>query len=243
MTTPSAIHVGFVSPSNTWGAHYDDFLALVPDGVQVDIQPLGLYRTAVTELREAGGDHLAKTTQLAADRGWQGIAVMGAPMQVQNMDLADRLRAGTGVPVTTALESSTAALRALSAERTLVLTPFERSMNALVGEYLESVGIEAVFPDDAFESIARAEQLSADEVYDLAKNALMSASGVEAIYFQGARLNPLGSLERMETDFSVPVVASNPAMLWHLLSLLGARRPSGKGGGRLLRDWPALVDA
>ena len=241
MTTPPAVHVGFVSPSATWGAHYDDFLALVPDGVRVDIQPLGLYRTALTELREAGGDHLAKTTQLAAERGWAGIAVMGAPMQVQNVDLADRLRAGTEVPVTTALESSAAALRALSAERALVLTPFEPSMNALVGEYLEGVGIEAVFPDGAFGSIAQAEALSADAVYDLAKNALMAASGVEAIYFQGARLNPLGSIERMEADFSVPVVASNPAMLWHLLSLLGMRRLAGEGG-RLLRDWPALVD-
>ena len=241
MTTSPAIHVGFVSPSSTWGAHYDDFLARVPDGVRVDIQPLGLYRTALTELREAGGDHLAKTTQLAAERGWAGIAVMGAPMQVQNADLADRLRAATGVPVTTALESGAAALRALSAERALVLTPFERSMNALVGEYLQSVGIEAVFPDDAFGSIAQAEALEPDAVYDLAKSALMAASGVEAIYFQGARLNPLGSLERMETDFSVPVVASNPAMLWHLLSILGARRPTGEGG-RLLRDWPALVD-
>ena len=240
-TSPAAVHVGFVSPSSTWGVHYDDFLALVPDGVRVDIQPLGLYRTALTELREAGGDHLAKTTQLAAERGWAGIAVMGAPIQVQNAGLADRLRAKTGVPVTTALESSTAALRALSAERALVLTPFEPSMNALVGEFLEGAGIEAVFPDDGFGSIAQAEALSADAVYDLAKNALMAAEGVEAIYFQGARLNPLGSIKRMETDFSVPVVASNPAMLWHLLSLLGMRRPSGEGG-RLLRDWPALVD-
>lgn len=242
MTTSPAVHVGFVSPSATWGAHYDDFLALVPDGVQVDIQPLGLYRTALSELAEAGGDHLAKTTQLAAERGWAGIAVMGAPMQVQNKDLADRLRAATGVPVTTALEASTAALRALSAERALVLTPFEPSMNAMVGEYLGSVGITAVFPDATFGSIAQAEALSGDAVYELAKSALMAAEGVEAIYFQGARLNPLGSLDRMETDFSVPVVASNLAMLWHLLSLLDAPRP-GADCGRLLREWPALVGA
>ena len=242
MTAPPVTHIGFVSPSATWGAHYDEFLALVPHSVRVDIEPLGLYRTALNELSEAGGDHVAKTTQLAAERGWAGIAVTGAPMQVQNRDLPDRLRAATGVPVTTALESSTAALRALSAERALVLTPFDESMNALVGEYLSSAGIDAVFPDTAIGSVPRAVALSADEVYDLAKGALMAASGVEAIYFQGARLNPLGCLERMETDFSVPIVASNPAMLWNLLSILGEHRPSGEGG-RLLRDWPALVDA
>ncbi len=242
MTTAPVTHIGFVSPNAKWGAHYDDLLALVPDGVQVDIQPLGLYRTSLNELSEAGGDHLAKTTQLVAERGWQGVAVTGAPMQVQNRDLPDRLRAATGVPVTTALESSTAALRALSAERALVMTPFDRSMNERVGEYLKSAGIDAVFPEAALGSVETAVALSADEVYELAKGALMAASDVEAIYFQGARLNPLGCLERMETDFSVPIVASNPAMLWNLLSVLGEHRPSGVGG-RLLRDWPALVDA
>ena len=242
MTTATVTHIGFVSPNATWGAHYDDLLALVPDGVQVDIQPLGLYRTSLNELSESGDDHLAKTTQLVTERGWAGVAMTGAPMQVQNRDLPERLRAATGVPVTTALESSTAALRALSAERALVMTPFDRSMNELVGEYLKSAGIDAVFPETALGTGPGALALSADEVYELAKGALMAASGVEAIYFQGARLNPLGCLERMETDFSVPVVASNPAMLWHLLSVLGARRPGGKGG-RLLRDWPALVDA
>ena len=242
MTTSSVTHIGFVSPNAKWGAHYDDLLALVPDGVQVDIQPLGLYRTSLNELSEAGGDHLAKTTQLVAERGWAGVAVTGAPMQVQNKDLPDRLRAATGVPVTTALESSTAALRALSAERALVMTPFDASMNALVGEYLKGAGIDAVFPETALGTGPGALALSADEVYELAKGALMAASDVEAIYFQGARLNPLGCLERMEADFSVPIVASNPAMLWNLLSLLGEHRPSGVGG-RLLRDWPALVDA
>ena len=242
MTASPAAHLGFVSPNGSWGAHYDDFLTLVPDGITVDINPLGLYERSVTELREAGDDHLAKTKALAAERGWQGIAIMGAPMQVQNRDLVERVRAAVGVPVTTALESTTAALRALSAGRTLVLTPFEPSMNALVADYLAGAGIEAVFPDPSFQPALRAQRLSGGDVYELAKDALMAASGVEAIYFQGARLNPLGSWARMEEDFSVPVVPSNPAMLWHLLSLLGMRRPGVKGG-LLLKDWPALVGA
>ena len=240
MATSSGTRLGFVSPSATWGAHYDEFLALVPDDVTVDINPLGLYRDSLGELAAAGDEHLAKTKALAAERGWQGIAIMGAPMQVQNPGLLERIRAAVGVPVTTALESGSAALRALSARRALVLTPFEQPMIELVARQLEAEGIDAIFPDSAFESLEQAVRLGADEVYTLAKNALTAASGAEAIYFQGARLNPLGSLERMEADFSVPVVASNPAMLWHLLSLLGVRRPAAKGG-MLLRDWPAPV--
>lgn len=242
MTIASPLRIGFVSPSASWGAHYDAFLALVPEGVTVDIEPLGLYGTSLGELRGTADTHAAKTKQLAEEHGWDGIALMGAPMQVQNPDLLDRVRSEVGVPVTTALESGSAALRALSARRALVLTPFDEPMNALVSEHLAGEGIEALFPDAAFASIAHAETLSADEVYTLAKNALQAADGAEAIYFQGARLNPLGSLERMEKDFSVPVVASNPAMLWHLLSVLGVSHHLANGG-RLLRDWPALVGA
>ena len=242
MTIASPLRIGFVSPTASWGAHYDDFLALVPAEVAVDIKQLGLYGTSLGELRGKVDTHAAKTKQLAEEHGWQGIALMGAPMQVQNPDLLERVRSQVGVPVTTALDSGCAALRAMSARRALVLTPFDEPMNALVSEHLAGEGIEALFPDATFESIGSAEALSADAVYTLAKNALQAAKDAEAIYFQGARLNPLGSLERMEEDFSVPVVASNPAMLWHILSKLGVSYHLANGG-RLLRDWPAPVDA
>ena len=52
-------------------------------------------------------------------------------------------------------------------------------------------------------------------------------------------LDPLPVLDRLETDLGVPAVASNPAMLWHTLSLLG-QRYSIPGAGQLLREWPAL---
>jgi maleate cis-trans isomerase len=44
-------------------------------------------------------------------------------------------------------------------------------------------------------------------------------------------------MERMEQDFGCPVVASNPAMLWFILSQLGHTHHI-EGHGRLLREWP-----
>jgi hypothetical protein len=37
------------------------------------------------------------------------------------------------------------------------------------------------------------------------------------------------------------VIASNPAMLWYVLSQLGLAYPIS-GYGRLMREWPALPD-
>ena len=44
---------------------------------------------------------------------------------------------------------------------------------------------------------------------------------------------------RIEEATGAPVVTSNTAPLWYLLSKLG-RRYSVKGVGRLLSEWPAL---
>jgi maleate cis-trans isomerase len=46
----------------------------------------------------------------------------------------------------------------------------------------------------------------------------------------------------MEAELKVPVVASNPAMLWNMLSRLGRKHPL-TGYGRLLATWPALADS
>jgi maleate cis-trans isomerase len=46
-------------------------------------------------------------------------------------------------------------------------------------------------------------------------------------------------LAKMEADLKVPIVASNPAMLWFILSKLW-RRYRITGYGKLLSSWPSL---
>jgi len=77
------------------------------------------------------------------------------------------------------------------------------------------------------------------EVFELAKNSLAAAGAVDAIYFQGAVLDPIKCLERIESKLESTVIASNPAMLWYVLSKLGLKYPMG-GYGRLLREWPEI---
>jgi len=49
-------------------------------------------------------------------------------------------------------------------------------------------------------------------------------------------------LEKIETELGLTVIASNPAMLWYVLSRLGLAYPIS-GYGRLLREWPQLPSA
>ena len=78
-----------------------------------------------------------------------------------------------------------------------------------------------------------------DAIFELAKTRLNPADPVDAIYFQGAVLDPIQVLEKIETDLGTTVIASNPAMLWCVLSKLALFYPMA-GYGRLMREWPAL---
>jgi maleate cis-trans isomerase len=82
-------------------------------------------------------------------------------------------------------------------------------------------------------------KLNPERVANLTRETFESNSSVEAIYFQGALLDPLKVLERLELQLKVPVIASNPAMLWVILSKLGLNY-NIPGYGQLLATWPAL---
>ena len=236
------LNIGFVSANGRRGPHYDDFLRLIPPPVDLEICPLDLWRDSLYDLAGKTEQHIDITSRLAAEKGWEGVALMGAPMQVQNPGHTEKLREVVGIPVTTALESGAAALRAYGATAALLLTPFDDGLNALLRDFLAEQGIRAVVPanertDTRREDVNATERKTPEEVYGLAVDAFAQAEGVQAVYFQGAPLNPLPVLERLEDAFGVPVIASNPAMFWSLASILG-RSYSVPNGGRLLREWP-----
>lgn len=82
-------------------------------------------------------------------------------------------------------------------------------------------------------------KMTAEDVIVYARRAIAEQSHIDAIYFQGAVLDPMDCLEQMERELNLPVVASNPAMNWYMLSKLGIQYPL-QGFGRLLSTWPAL---
>ena len=236
---------GFLSANFRRGAHYDDFLRLTPDEAEVDIIPLGLWRESLYDLKGKTQEHIERTTALAAEHRWDAIALMGAPMQVQNPEHIHALRSLIDIPATTALEAGAAAVKAFGASRVLLLTPFDDGLNALLRDFLAAEGLDVAVPaanrdDTRREDVASTERLTGDAVHRLASDAFAETPDAEAVYFQGAPLNPLPVLERIEADLGVPVVASNPAMFWHAAALIGARFPSNAPGcGKLLREWPA----
>jgi hypothetical protein len=230
--------IGFVSGGAGTMPHYQSFLPLIPEQVEWDFQGLDLYDTSLYEIAGKKAVIVSRLQEFVAERHWNGVILTAAPTEVLNPGLYDELSAALSVPFTTALQACVIALRAYAAARVLLLTPFDSRLNNLIVEHLKRANVTALSPR-SFDQLAVPKRMTPEEVFDLAKENLSAAGDVDAIYFQGAVLDPIKCLERIETNLKKTVIASNPAMLWYMCSKLAMRHPL-QGYGRLLNEWPAL---
>lgn len=232
------LKIGFIKPG-AGNTHYDEFAAMIPAGIDLEMVELGVLRTALTDFAGRADAILERAVNQTRESGWQGVIIPGAPVEVQNPGLRARLAEALDVPFTTALGAGENALRAFGASRILLLTPFDAYMNSLVVPHLTAAGFDVQLADLGFNSEQEAVDLDSSVVFEMARGAVRAAEGVQALYFQGAVLNPLPVIDEMEAEFGLPVVASNPAMLWSVASQLGGTF-SIPDKGRLVRKWPPL---
>lgn len=230
--------IGFVGAGKSSMPHYRSFTPLIPQDVRLDFEGLGLYGGSLYEMADRRETIVRRLKEMAAEHNWDGVIITGAPTEVLNPGLYGALEAALPIPFTTALHACIVALRVYAAKRVLLLTPFDARLNGLICQHLEKAGVSAVAPHP-FEELGVPKQMSPDEVFELTRKSLAAVTKVDAVYFQGAVLDPIKVLERIETELGITVIASNPAMLWYILSKL-KHAYSMTGYGKLLREWPAL---
>ncbi len=232
--------IGFVSGGAGSMPHYNSFLPIVPKEIAIDFRGLELYGKSLYEIADKKEIILRRVREFIAERKWDGLILTAAPTEVLNPGLYADLQAAVSIPFTTALNACVAALRIYSAPRVLLLTPFDAKLNDLIVAHLAKAGVTALSPN-SFDELGVPKRMTPDEVFDLTAKNLAAVGKVDAIYFQGAVLDPIKCLERIESELNATVIASNPAMLWYVLSKLKLSYPMS-GYGRLLREWPKLPD-
>lgn len=238
MAKTQGAKIAFITCGPKSRSHFASVGPLVPQNTVVDIESLELYSDNLYAIENKKELILQKIKELVQERKWDGVMLVAAPTEVLNPGIFDELQSSLDVPVTTALDACVAALRAYTAKRVLLLTPFDARLNELIRSHLEKLGIFAIAPSP-FQLLGDAIKLTQDEVFEHSDRALREVCPVDAIYFQGAVLDPLKILDRIERELKTTVIASNPAMLWFMLSKLGHSHCI-EGYGKLLREWPAL---
>ncbi|OGL04784.1 MAG: arylmalonate decarboxylase [Candidatus Rokubacteria bacterium RIFCSPHIGHO2_02_FULL_69_13] len=151
-----------------------------------------------------------------------------------------RITEATGIPATTTIQAVLAALAAVRARRLALVTAYPPEVTAAEVRFLEAQGFEvadrraeecehplqqASIPPDRWQEIAL-------ELKDTPADALLiSCAGIEIA----------SVLQRIEDDFGRPVIASNQALVWHCLRLLGIPDSIPGFGGLLRREFDAVA--
>jgi maleate cis-trans isomerase len=242
MSSTSAVTIGFIGSSAPLSPHHQSFKTLIPAGVEMTFVQEDNPGSSLWDARGKSDALIGQAKQLIAEKHWAGIIVSGGPREVLNPGFYERLSAELKIPLATALHSSAAALQALGIKRALLMTPVDDKLKDLYRDYLGDFGIAAIYPAQTLRAHTDAQKLSAAEVTAMTKKSFAEHAGADGIYFQGALLDPLKVLDALEIELKVPIVASNPAMLWYVLSQLGLSYEID-GYGKLLRSWPDLPAA
>ena len=236
-TKRTKARIGFIGSSPPASPHHESFKAFIPDDVDMTFIQAADPGASLWDARGTVDALIDQTARLIEERSWDGVIVSGGPREVLNPGFYERLSAELKAPVATALRSSAVALQVFGVTRALLMTPVDDKLKDLYRGYLANFGVEAVYPPQTLRAHTDAQKLSSVEVEAMTQQSFSEQPGADGIYFQGALLDPLKVLDRLEDGLKVPIVASNPAMLWFILSRLGLRYEIA-GYGRLLRSWP-----
>jgi len=242
MATPQKTHIGILSPATADRPHFKSLEQMLPPEVAVTNEGLGLLQNSYSDLEGKTHEIAARAADFVRRNQVQGLLVTGGFVTLFNPGLEATVAAAVQIPVTSAVPSVTAALKTLSAARVMLVTPFTADMNAHIEKHLTHLGF-SVFPGPPYDKTRKpgaGVEISPDELFQRVEASYRQNPTTQAIYFQGATLDPLPIIQRLEDNLGVPVVSSNTAMIWNILSKLGAKF-SIKGYGKLLSSWPALA--
>jgi maleate isomerase len=145
-----------------------------------------------------------------------------ASMVIGEENVFARIReARPGVACTTPITGALAALRTLGVQRTALLTPYVRSINDYMRDYIEARGVRvtrmASFEHVNDNEVARIDMASLRTAVErLAQN-----PDVEAVFVSCTSLRIAELVPELEARIGKPVISSNFAMAWHALRLAG----------------------
>ncbi len=242
MSQTAEVSVGlFTAGGSGGGAHFNVFKNLFPPEVHIFFEGLNLPRTSRWGFEGQSDVITQRVVEFTKRHRADGIIITGFPIDVHNPGLETRVSQALGLPVVLALPAAIAALRAFSAKKLTLMTPFDAEMNARLKKALTDSGF-TVLTCPLFESYeaGAASKIGPDELFIRTQDACLEAREAEAIYFQGGVLDPVPIIQRLEDNLGAPVITSNPAMLWCMLSRLG-RSYSIPGYGKLFSSWPTAA--
>lgn len=206
-------------------------IAFVPKGVGV--------RALTPEGYEPAMEAILPAAEYLAAKGVDAVMVIGTSLTFYrghdaHERLLERLRAATGLPVSTMSAAVVDGLRSVGARRIAVATAYADEVNARLSAFLAAAGFEVL----ALEAFGLTEfggpgKMSEQAIIDLGGKACEQAGEADGLLISCGGLLTLNCAVPIEERHDVPVVTSTQSAFWSALRLAGLD-PRLTGYGRML---------
>ena len=228
--------VGLMVPSSNTGIE-TEFVRSLPRDITIHSARLPLFESVEPEAIELMSQDIENASRLLATASVD-LLFVGAtvPSLLKGLGhdkkMIERIHALTGIDATTTSTAVIDSLTKLGVHKLVLGTPFVERMNTPIVSFLEASGFQVIAAKGlGYGDNVEIGRLPSESAYQLAKE--IDHPDAEAFLFVCTNWRLLPTIERIEAEFSRPVVTSNQASLRGALCALGrpARLP---GCGRLL---------
>lgn len=190
---------------------------MAPDGVQFITTRLPFRHTGIADDLRLLED-LERHAQLLADADVATIAVncTAATLLAGPASITQRIHDATGLRAVTTIDAVLAALATAGIRRPALLTPYPDDVVAAEERFLRSHGIEIpAHRGIPCETPVEQATIAPERWLELAGT--LDKSTIDGVLLSCAGIRVAPVLRQIEHRLGLPVVASNQALLWHLL--------------------------
>lgn len=214
---------------------------MAPPGVQFVTTRIG-FRGTRLEDNLALIDGVDEHAQLLADARVDLIAFncTAASLVVGPEAICRRITQATAIPATTTIQAVLDALAATKARRLVLVTAYPPEVTTTEIRFLEERGFEVpAWRAEECEHPVQQASVPAERWRELAVE--LKETPADALLISCAGIEIASVLQKIEDGFGRPVIASNQALVWHCLRLLGIPDPVPGFGSLLRREFDAAA--
>jgi maleate isomerase len=216
----------------------DDVMHLRPDGVGIHLTRAAIPDSITNETLAAQADLLADCAATLLPDGSLDVvcyACTSGSLVIGEERVFKELKKGApNAKATSLITSIIRALRKVNARKLVIATPYIDEVNQREVEYLHQAGFEVLsIAGLNLEKDSDMVRVTPDFIAEFALQ--QNHPDADAIFISCGALRTLDVVGRIEKQAGKPVIASNQAMIWDTLRLVGIEDRI-EGYGRLLSD-------
>ncbi len=229
--------IGYTSPPYLTETFPYEFYKMVPEGVTLVLTTLAVKQLAEKDVARS----VEMTLEAAREMGRANVDIVmfgGVPLNLSlGYDGLDETMKKTeeaiGVTVTSSMTAQVNALRAVGAEKLILVHPFS-DPEGFHAEYVAHYGFELMGFKGAGKTVADLATISQDEVKGIAEALYRQHPDADTLYMP-APWGVIEIIEPLERELGVKVITATQAIIWETLRRSGVTDRIN-GYGRLLRE-------